>query len=73
MKEEERRKRMVPVSSLAPIPAPGLVPTLSPSPLSPSEVPLSDRKVEPNKNIDFRFFEKEGFIMGSKIKRGYLC
>ena len=62
------RKRMAAEPSSAPTPVPGPAPTSSQSPLSPNKVPLSNRKVKPRKNIDFRFSEKEGFSIGSKIK-----
>ena len=68
LEEEVCRKRM----AAEPSPAPTLVsdPALasSQSPLSPSKVPLSNRKVESEKNIDFKFFQKEGFSIESKIK-----
>ena len=54
--------------SPAPSPVSGPAPASSQSPLSPSKVPLSNRKVEPGKNIDFKFFEKKEFSIGSKIK-----
>ena len=66
--EEVVRKKRHAQSSTAPTPI--SVPTqgLSQSSISPSVNPLSDRKVETGKNIDFRFFEKEGFTFATKIK-----
>ena len=63
-----RRKRQASQTSSAPIPISASAPGLSQSPLSLSKISLSDRKVETGKNVDFRFFEKEGFSFGSKIK-----
>ena len=68
LEESVRRKRQATKTTSALIPAPASALATSWSPISPSKIPLSDRKVEPGKNIDFRFFEKEGFSIGSKIK-----
>ena len=62
------RKRMAVEPSPALNAVSGLAPASSQSPLSPSKVPLFYRKVEPKKNIDLKFSEKEGFSIGSKIK-----
>ena len=68
LEEDVRRKKMAAEPSPAPTSVSGPAPASSQSPLSPNKVPLSNRKVEPEKNIDFKFFEKEGFSIGSKIK-----
>ena len=68
LEEDVCRKRIAAKLSSAPTPVPNPTPASSQSPLSPSKVPLSNRKVEPRKNIDFKFFEKEMFYIGSKIK-----
>ena len=68
LEESVRRKRMAVEPSLAPIPAPNPTSASTQSPVSPSKVPFSDRKVKSRKNIDFKFFIKEGFSIGSKIK-----
>ena len=68
LEEEVRRKRMAAEPSPAPILASGLASTSTQSPISPSKVSLFDRKVKLEKNIDFKFFEKEGFSIGTKIK-----
>ena len=68
LEEEVRRKRMAVEPSPTSIPAPGPTSASTQSPISPSKVPLSDQKVKSEKNIDFKFFEKEGFTIGSKIK-----
>ena len=69
LEEGVHRKRQASQISSAPIPASVSAPGPSQSLLSPSKIPLSDRKVETGKNVDFRFFEKEGFSFGSKIKK----
>ena len=63
-----RKKRMAVEPSLAPIPASGPTSASTQSPVSPTKVPLSDQKVKLRKNIDFKFFKKEGFSIGSKIE-----
>ena len=68
LEESVRRKKMAVERSPTPITTPDPASASTQSPISPSKVPLSDRKVEPEKNIDFKFFEKEGFTIGSKIK-----
>ena len=68
LEENVRRKRQAAQSSTAPTPASVSAQGPSQSSLSPSKIPLSDRKVETGKNVDFRFFEKEGFTFGTKIK-----
>ena len=80
LEEGVRRKRQASQTSSAPIPASvsalASAPGPSQSPLSPGKIPLSDRKVETGKNVDFRFFEKEGFSFGTKIKNqgwGFYC
>ena len=62
------RKRLATGTTSASNSAPASAPATTRSPISPSKVFLSDRKVESGKNIDFRFFEKEGFSIRSKIK-----
>ena len=66
--EEIVRKKRHAQSST--VPNPVSVPAQGPSQpsISPSVNLLSDRKVETGKNIDFRFFEKEGFTFATKIK-----
>ena len=64
LEESVRRKRLATETTSASNLAPASAPVTTRSPISPSKVPLSDRKVEPDKNIDFRFFEKEGFSIG---------
>ena len=66
LEESVRRKRQAAQSSSAPVPASVQGPSQSSQ--TPSKNPLSDRKVETGKNIDFRFFESEGFSLASKIK-----
>ena len=68
LEEGMHRKRQASQTSSASIPASTSVPSSSRSPLSPSKILLSIRKVEPRKNVDFRFFEKDEFSIGSKIK-----
>ena len=68
LEEKVRRKRMATEPSPTPTPVPSPTPASSQSPLNPSKVPLSNQKVKFGKNIDFKFFEKEGFSIGSKIK-----
>ena len=68
LEESVHRKRLAVKPSPTPIPAPDPASAFTQSPISPSKVPLSDRKVKPEKNIDFKFFEKEGFTIRSKIK-----
>ena len=63
-----RKKRQAAQSSTAPTPASVSAQGPPQSFLSPSKNPLSDRKVETGKNIDFRFFEKEDFTFATKIK-----
>ena len=68
LEEDARRKRMAVEPSPAQTLALGPIPASSPSSITPSKVPLFDRRVEPRKNIDFKFFENEGFSIGFKIK-----
>ena len=68
LEKDVRRKRMAVEPSFAPTLVPGPALASSQSPLSPSKVPLSNQKVKPGNNIDFKFFEKEGFSIGSKTK-----
>ena len=59
LEEDVHRKKM------AAEPSPTLILVLDPapassqSPLSPSKVPFSNRKVKSGKNIDFKFFKKK--------------
>ena len=76
LEEGVRRKRQASQTSSASIPVSASAPGSSRSPLSPNKILLSVRKVELGKNVDFRFFEKEGFSIGSKIKDqgwGFYC
>ena len=68
LEESVHRKRLAAEPSPAPILAPDSASASTQSLISPSKVPLSDQKVESKKNIDFKFFKKEGFSIGSKIK-----
>ena len=68
LEKDVRRKRIAVEPSSTPTPVLDPAPASSQSPLSPSKIPLSNKKVKSGKNIDFKFFEKEGFSIGSKIK-----
>ena len=68
LEESVHRKRLAVEPSPALIPALGPASTFTQSPISPDKIPLSDRKVEPKKNIDFKFFEKERFTMDQRLR-----
>ena len=68
LEESEHKKKMAAEPSPTPILAPSPASASTQSPISPSKVPLSDQKVKPRKNIDFKFFEKERFSIRIKIK-----